>query len=113
MRIDVPFDHAAGCSTPYPSACWPSSYPMEPPDNRMEARGGVNPIRLEVVWKCMLAKRGGWQGSQLMMNTFALGLEETFQLREHLLLLLKYGIARLGYADDLRLYSKCSAFSSR
>ena len=42
-----------------------------------------------------------------MMNMFALGLEEAFEPREHLLTDL--GIARLGYADDLHLYGKVEA----
>ena len=46
-----------------------------------------------------------------MMNMFALGLEEAFAPREHLLL--AQGIARLGYADDLHLFGKVSALSQR
>jgi hypothetical protein len=46
-----------------------------------------------------------------MMNMFALGLEEAFEPREHLLTDL--GIARLGYADDLHLYGKVAALERR
>ena len=44
-----------------------------------------------------------------MVNMFALGLEETFQPREHLLL--QEGIARLGYADVLHLYGTISVLN--
>ena len=37
-----------------------------------------------------------------MMNMFALGLEDTLAVREHLLL--ERRLARLGYADDLHSY---------
>ena len=46
-----------------------------------------------------------------MMNMFALGLEEVFQPREHLLL--QEGVARLGYSDDLHLYGKISVLKRR
>jgi hypothetical protein len=40
-------------------------------------------VKLEGVWTRVVTNRGGWQGSQLMMNMFALGLEEAFAPREH------------------------------
>ena len=42
---------------------------------------------------------------------FALGLEEVFQPREHLLL--QQGVARLSYADDLHIYGKTSVLKKR
>ena len=67
---------------------------MESPDYRLG------------VWTRIISNRGGWQGSQLMMNMFALGLKEVFQPREYLLL--QEGVARLGYADDLHLFGQIS-----
>lgn len=68
-------------------------------------------VRLEGLWTRMSTNRGGWQGSQLMMNMFALGLEEVFQPREHVLL--QQGVARLTYADDLHLFGKISGLKMR
>ena len=68
-------------------------------------------VKLEGAWTRVTTQRGGWQGSHLMMNMFALGLEEAFEPREHLLTDL--GIARLGYADDLHLYGKVEALERK
>ena len=46
-----------------------------------------------------------------MMNMFALGLEEVFQPREHLLL--QQCGARLGYAYDLHLFGNISVLKRR
>ena len=76
-----------------------------------EGKPPNGPPSLEGVWTRMSTNRVGWQGSQLMMNMFALGPEEVFQPREHLLL--QQGVARLGYADDLHLYGKISVLKKR
>lgn len=76
---------------------------MESPNNRSgQAQGGVYAYTHQPRWVARVPAH---------VKHVAVGLEEAFETREHLLL--ELGIARLGYGDDLRLYGKVSALSRR